>query len=233
MNSRYFLDNYKANGFDKVEGWCGHALFDVITLLDGININKTGGCLEIGTHHGKFYILLNSVIENTYKSVALDVFENQNLNIDHSGNGSFAAFSDNLIKYDRHSGTNTEIIVGDSTDSMVMSSLIGKKLHFRFISIDGGHTVEHTVSDLRLANELIANEGVVILDDILNYHWLGVVEGAVSFLSNKPTLVPVAIGHNKLILSKLSYRSFYFDLFEKSKLKSKVVSFFGYTVAAL
>ena len=233
MTSQQFLDNYKITGFDKVEGWCEQKLFDVISLLDSVEINKAGGCLEIGVHHGKFYILLNSVINESFKSFALDVFENQSLNIDGSGCGNLEAFKHNLIKYDRHKGSNTEIVIGDSTDLKVMSLFDDKRAHFRFISIDGGHTAEHTVSDLRLSNELIANDGIVILDDILNYHWLGVIEGAVSFLNQKPTLVPIAIGFNKLIFSKLSYSSLYFDLFNKSNLRSKVVSFFGHQVVAL
>jgi hypothetical protein len=233
MTSQQFLDNYRITGFDKVEGWCGPKLFDVISLLDNVGINKAGGCLEIGVHHGKFYILLNSVIEENFKSFALDLFENQNLNIDRSGKGSLEAFRNNLKKYDRHNGSNTRIVMGDSTDPKVTSFFSDEKSYFRFISIDGGHTAEHTVSDLVLANELISNQGIVILDDILNYHWLGVIEGAVIFLSQKPTLVPVAIGHNKLIFSKLSYRSFYFNLFNNSKLKSKVVGFFGHQVVAL
>jgi predicted O-methyltransferase YrrM len=43
----------------------------------------------------------------------------------------------------------------------------------RFISIDGGHTPEHTVSDLNLACRLINNQGVVILDDVLHHPWPG------------------------------------------------------------
>jgi hypothetical protein len=228
-----FLQDYIECGFDSVQGWCGHKLFEVVDLLNSVEINKQGGCLEIGVHHGKFYILLNSVIEATHKSYALDVFDNQHLNIDGSGKGSLDAFKNNLTTYDRHKGANSKIVTGDSTDPLIIESFDEADVPFRFISIDGGHTAEHTVSDLNLANKLIANQGVVILDDILNYHWLGVIEGAVSFLNMKPTLVPFAIGHNKLLFAKLSYKSFYFNIFDKSPLKSKVVDFFGHSIVAL
>lgn len=113
-----------------------------------------------------------------------------------------------------------------------MESKIGRGA-LRFISIDGGHTAEHTISDLILSNILINNEGIVILDDILNYHWTGVIEGAFRFLEKKPTLVPFGIGHNKLYLCKLSYKKYYFDLFEKLPIKSKIIDFFGHATVAL
>ena len=83
------------------------------------------------------------------------------------------------------------------------------------MSIDGGHTAIHTMNDLKLASNLISNEGIVILDDILNHRWIGVLEGLVKFLQTTPTLVPVMMGHNKLYLVKLSYQnkrlSYYID----------------------
>ena len=189
--------------------------------------------LKKNTQQHKFYLLLNGVIDQIYKSYAIDVFKDQHLNIDGSGNGSLDIFKKNLLNYDIHSGKNTEIIQGDSTDhALDLLSRLGKA-SLRFISIDGGHTPEHTVCDLSLANQLINNQGVVILDDILNYHWMGVIEGLGNFLDSKPTLVPFAIGHNKLFLSKLSYQAYYYKVFCNSQLFTKSVNFKSYTIAAL
>ena len=109
-------------------------------------------------HHGKFYFLLNSIIDRKYQSFALDVFDDQSLNIDKSGSGNLQTFKNNLKNFDAHNGKNTQIISGDSTDQTVIKFFDDKIGSFRFISIDGGHTVEHTISDLHLANRLIANE---------------------------------------------------------------------------
>ena len=189
--------------------------------------------MEIGVHHGKLYILLNSVIDSKFSSYAVDIFSNQDLNIDGSGNGSLEIFKKNLMLFDIHKGANTVIIAGDSTDDgLMLRKRIGVG-SMRFISIDGGHTAEHTINDLKISSELISNEGVVILDDILNHHWLGVIEGVVKFLDSKPTLIPFAIGHNKLYLSKLSFNHRYQSLFENSKLATKVVNFFGHQLVAL
>jgi len=228
-----YLERYKLNGFGVVEGWCSPALFEIMDFLDGCNLNRIGGCLEIGVHHGKFFILMNSLIEPPYKSYALDLFENQALNVDKSGRGNKAVFEANLARYDRHRGSNTVILSGDSTDAASQRQLRGTVGPLRFISIDGGHSAEHTVSDLRLATELIANEGIVILDDILNRHWLGVMEGTVIFLTSRPTLVPLAIGNNKLLLCKVSFHQAYSEMLRSSSLVSKATRFFGYSLFAL
>ena len=233
MISNENLRKYQSEGFKLIEGWCSEQLFATIDLLASASINKSGGCLEIGVHHGKFYILLNQVIPSTETSYAVDVFHNQHLNIDWSGSGSLEIFRSNLEKYDAHQGTNTKVIIGDSTDyGLELEKRIGPG-SLRLISIDGGHSVEHTVNDLLLANRLVKNEGVVILDDVMNYHWPGVMEGLSKFMSTSPTLVPFAIGENKLYLCKLSFQDFYFRYFSESPLMTKHVRFFGYNVAAL
>jgi predicted O-methyltransferase YrrM len=233
MNINEHLWRYQADGFQHVEGWCRAQLFETLGLLNGLGINKSGGCLEIGVHHGKLYILLNQAIDATETSYAIDLFERQALNIDYSGAGSLEIFKSNLEKYDVHKGANTTIIAGDSTDSALDLENRIRKGSLRFISIDGGHTAEHTVSDLTLANKLVANEGVVILDDIFSRDWPGVTEGVGKFLGQYPTLVPFAIGHNKLYLSKLSYQRVYCELFSTSRLATKNVNFYGNALVAL
>lgn len=230
------LRNYLNTGFHHVEGWASDQLFQTIDLLSSLDINRSGGCAEIGVYRGKFYMLLNQVIAADERSWAIDVFDDQDLNVDHSGSGLseyLATFQSNLHKFDAHGGANTGIIVGDSTDpALDLERRIGLGA-LRFISVDGGHTVEHTLSDLHLSSRLINNQGVVILDDILNPHWLGVIEGAFRYLSTFPTLVPFAIGHNKLYLCKLSYHDRYLQEFAGCALFTKMVDFCGHRIAAL
>jgi hypothetical protein len=233
MLNNVFLENYINAGFDEVEGWCDPTLFRIMDFLDSAEINKVGGCLEIGIHHGKFFILLNSLIYRNFDSYAIDLFDAQESNIDQSGLGNLDAFKQNLVKFDRHQGQNTKIISGDSTDTKLITELKELVGTIRYLSIDGGHTPEHTISDLNLANTLVKNQGVVILDDILNHHWLGVIEGASIFLKTRPTLLPFAIGSNKLFLSKISYYPYYFKLFANSQFNTKIVSFFGYPIVAM
>jgi hypothetical protein len=224
------LRRYREAGFDKVEGWCAPVLFYVIDLLDAATMNKQGGVCEIGVHHGKFYLLLNQVSSPDARSYAIDVFDQQVLNVDHSGLGNRAKFEQHLTKYDAHQGRNTTIIAADSTDTGVQLSSLIKPGSIRFFSVDGSHTVEHTIYDLQTANMLTHNEGVVILDDFTNANWLGVMEGAMRFLSTKPTLVPFAVGGNKMLLCKLAYQQAYFELISRWRLRIRTSFFFGFPV---
>lgn len=227
------LHNYMSNGFDNVEGWCEKTLFHTVDMLSRADINKKGGCCEIGVHYGKLFILLNSVIDQSETSYAIDVFSRQDLNIDKSGWGSKTDFTDNLKKYDIHKGKNVTIIEGDSTDYSLGLTNIIKPGSIRFMSVDGGHTAEHVINDLTIATQIVNNEGVVIVDDILNPYWMGVIEGVVRFLDRKPTLIPFALGHNKLYMAKLSHAEYYKTLFSSSPLFVNYTGFFGHTISLL
>lgn len=228
------LKNYLENGFVQIDGWCEPEVFDVINLFNSTPINKNGGVCEIGVYHGKLFILLNQTTRLEDQSFAIDLFSNQHLNIDNSGHGNIDHFYQNLHNCDRHAGKNTVVISGDSTDSGLQ---LNKKItpgSIKFFSIDGGHTAAHTLNDLKIANELVSNEGVVILDDIFNNRWVGVVEGVFNFLQPRPTLVPFAMGHNKLYFCKLSYYDFYYNLLLNSNLPQLGLltksSFFGHNI---
>lgn len=227
------LANYLVNGFDHVEGWCSPRLFPIVEFLNSMPINRNGGACEIGVHHGKLYLLLNQVIAAHEKSYAVDVFDNQHLNIDHSGDGNLAKFRENLVKYDVHRGSNTVILPMDSTDPATPLDRIIPLGSIRFMSIDGGHTPEHTINDLNLASKILNNQGVVILDDILNHWWMGVIEGVCKFLQTTPTLVPFAVGDNKMYFAKLSYKDYYYNAFNNSPFRSKEITFFGHKILSL
>jgi len=222
------LEQYKKD-FEAVQGWTSDKLFDTVGIMADCGINRKGGVAEIGVHHGKLYILLNQVVgENEYHmpytSYAIDVFDMQHLNIDKSGLGNKSIFMQNLADYDKWNGDNTHIM---QMDSMSLTNQI-PDASLRFISIDGGHTVEHTINDLKIAERLIANEGVIILDDIMGVYWCGVTEGYIKYSMTYPTIVPFAMGHNKLYLCKLSHYEYYFNLFKH--LSSGQTKFTGYQV---
>lgn len=217
------LEKYKEN-FAAVQGWADPKLFDTIDLIDKSGINRQGGIAEIGVHHGKFYILLNQVVDVHYQSWAIDVFDMQHLNIDKSGEGNRFIFETNLRDYDKFQGQNTKIL---QMDSLSLTNQI-PDASLRFVSIDGGHTVEHTINDLKIAERIIHNEGVIILDDIMGVYWCGVTEGYIKYSMTYPTIVPFAMGHNKLYLCKLSHHQYYFTLFKR--LSSGQTKFTGYQV---
>ena len=199
-----YLETYLQNGFQHVEGFCPWQTIHVLDHVDTF-CEKSAGVMEIGIHHGQFFIALNQLVSPNTTSYAIDVFDNQELNIDHSGDGNKAKFMENLQKYDRHGGTNTVILERDSTDLTTFDTV--KNCHY--ISVDGGHTPEHVISDLSVACDMVKNNGVVIVDDYLNHWWPSVTEGIFRYLLTTPTLVPFASSPNKLWMCKLSYKARY------------------------
>src|ERR1700722_18688245 len=87
---------------------------------------------------------------------------------------------------------------------------------FQFFSIDGGHLAEHVVNDYKFAEDVTHHGGAIIIDDIQNAGWPGVMEGiAYLFVSSRPKFVPLLMGHNKLALAGLSYHKRYFAALHK------------------
>ena len=80
----------------------------------------------------------------------------------------------------------------------------------RFISIDGGHDEPTVHRDLLLAESVLAEGGIVALDDFNNDHWMGVREGFYSYMfSREPgtRLAPFLHAANKLYLTSERHHS--------------------------
>ena len=224
------LEKYLNTGFQNVYGFCPEYTIFMLDFLQSLDFNKNYGVMEIGIHHGQFFIALNNTVINpAFKSVAIDIFDRQDLNIDNSGEGIKEIFIDNLAKYDRYAGENVIIVEGDSTDKFIFDGIdIPKK--FKYISVDGGHTAEHLISDITLASNHICNEGLVIVDDYMNHWWPSVTEGLFKYLSTTPTLVPLMTTPNKMWLCKLSYKSKYYEALDGFEANKHEVTIFGHKV---
>jgi len=219
------LRKYADHGFHEVEGWVDPNIFKFLKFLADLEINNSlDGVLEIGVHHGKFFILLRSLLESNAHSVAIDVFDRQDLNIDSSGSGSLVRFKHSLSLYDPWTGQGVVIREEDST--CLSTPLNGS---FRFVSIDGGHDREHVISDLRLTEQVLAPNGVVIVDDFARADWIGVTEGVLHYLEAGGVLVPFAAGYNKLFMARMSYVNRYRELVGNSTFHVKAQRFSRYS----
>lgn len=213
-NARW-LRHYEVTGFRNVAGWVMPEALVLLAAIDSAQkmMRVNGGVMEVGIYQGKMFIALNAVVEDRMaRSVAIDLFGEQVLNIDGSGTGSETLFRSNLRTYDRHQGANVVILQADSTTLSAADVLAQVDQRPRIVSIDGGHTPEHTVSDLRLSQSVMASRGIVLVDDILNAAWLGSIEGVMTFLNQRPTLWPLAVGASKLVMAPMPVHSQYREL---------------------
>lgn len=189
-----------------VEGWLHpEALTFASYFVDRFLSGTEFDTLEIGVHHGKFLIGLENLTPAAGRCIGVDVFSHQDLNIDKSGLGSLRAFRSNCKKFAAHS----KRIVAMEGDSLNLDCRVLGRGKFGLLSIDGGHTEQHTISDLTKAQELMSDHGLVILDDMFNQDWMGVLSGACKFFGSPLAhrLSPFAAGFNKLFCCHFSMRT--------------------------
>ena len=207
------LYSYLRGGFNIIEGWCGYmnVLFlrkmDEVLTAHGVQ----GGVGEVGVHHGKFFVALLSLANPGSKSVALDVFGEQEFNLDSSGSGDRAIFDRNVHEW----APRPDEVVVVQGDSLVLGAnergLIRQDVGtMKFFSVDGCHSVEHTLADMETAISLLTPGGIVVLDDFLNPDFPEVHQAvAYMYLMGRPSLAPFAIGQNKLYMTHVSHQATY------------------------
>ena len=179
-----------------VEGWFFpidaylFAVIDEIQKAEGI----AGNLFEIGVHHGKTAIFLSRMLRKDELLGVCDVFEQQGLNRDHSGEGSRELFEKNMRAFGSLERTR---VFAKSSDQLTVSDTTSD---CRFFHIDGGHRPEDVMADLRTAENAIGENGVVVLDDLFNPNWPGVSEGFYRYASK--SLAPILIGGNKVFFTR-------------------------------
>ena len=154
---------------------------------------------EIGVHHGKLSILL--ALLGGARLVAYDLFSRQDENVDGSGRGNLAVFQQNCRKHcPAIDVLPVEVNSLDLTAERIRQDCGTAPV---FFSVDGGHTVEATLNDLRVAGEAVAEDGVVILDDFYNEAFPEVAFGTMRYLAEAPGQLHLfCIVGNKLLFAR-------------------------------
>jgi Methyltransferase domain len=203
------FNRYRAIGQRFVTGFLQPEILTVLDTLDAAQRSKqvSGAVAEIGVHHGKLFIGLRLLQRPGDKSIAIDIFGDQELNIDGSGHGDFEKFANNVKLW----STMDDVVVhqGDSTklEPAKLRELAGGDI--RFFSVDGGHTDEIVYSDMKLAEATLTEGGIVIADDVFNEYWPGVATGTLRYMNDGAKLVPFLIGFNKVFFTHAEYSEFY------------------------
>jgi hypothetical protein len=194
--------------WNDVHGWVGDRIPHVLKFVRDLHEadQVQGDILEIGVHHGKLFFLLMAASRDNERGVAVDLFEDQQKNLDHSGKGSLSIFNQHL---ETHFPDFVQRVAAISADSMSITPTTARERlgvqNVRLMSVDGGHTVAHVVNDMGLAQELLVPGGVVLLDDFLGVHWPTVTEGFYKYMQTvNRRLAPFLIFQNKLFLTTFS-----------------------------
>jgi hypothetical protein len=204
-----YLDKYIRSGHKEVHGWLepfsARYIGEIARLQRESKIS--GASTEIGVHHGRLFILLH-LAGSRHKDLAIDVFDDQHLNVDRSGHGDRARFIGNVIRW---GGDPTAIdILQKSSLNVSEDEILARVGRSVLFSVDGGHTEECAFHDLKLADAVLHPQGVVILDDFFNESWPEVCLGAMKYFASSSTrLRPFALTAGKMYLCAGENSAFY------------------------
>jgi hypothetical protein len=202
------LEHFNAEVYGRVEGWLGDRMWQIVDVIGTIfdTNGVRGHVAEFGVHHGLFLFLLNTLRNDGEECFAIDVFDEQRLNVDQSGRGSLAAFLSHLETLLAAERDCVRVVQRDTTSfsTREFTDLFGST-GVKFFSIDAGHTIQHACNDLHLVQEVLVPGGIVALDDYMSVHWPGVTEGFYRFMGTQNRrLRPLLYFQNKLFLTTVS-----------------------------
>lgn len=197
------LRSYAAAGHRSVDGWLEPVAVRLVRRLDAGQRERDvrGHVAEIGVHHGRLLVLLALLRRPDEHALAVDLFEDQHLNVDGSGLGDRRALERNLRRWDPRAAE-VRLVQADSSelDAGQLRALAGGGV--RLVSVDGGHTAALTEHDLETACGALVPGGAVVLDDVFNGLFPGVAEGARAFFRASAAHAPVVAAGNKTVVCR-------------------------------
>jgi hypothetical protein len=197
------VDGYINGLMRKVGGWLTVESARAVAALADVQRHEgvTGGVGEIGIHHGRLFFILYLAMRPEERAFAVDIFEDQDLNRDGSGHGNKAIFLRHLAALNGDPGR-IRVLQQDST-TVRPEEILAATGPVRFMSVDGGHSQDVTANDLALANAVLTEDGILILDDVYNERWPGVAAAAFSYIVEPGVaLRPFAVTPNKIFFCK-------------------------------
>jgi hypothetical protein len=181
----------------------------IVALASWQSSNQiAGGLAEIGVHHGKLFFLLALSRQVGEKSLAIDLFEDDEMNASTRYGGRSRAFSTHAASLNVTLESN-EVQKADSL-TLTSDDILSRVGRVRIFSVDGGHLYHHVAHDLPLAFSTLAPGGVIIVDDFCNPEWPEVTAATYDFVrAQEGKIVPAILTRKKLYLAPPNIASAY------------------------
>ncbi|MGL4241701.1 MAG: class I SAM-dependent methyltransferase [Beijerinckiaceae bacterium] len=193
------VDAYLREGYHSVVGMSSRVAAAVVARLMRIQteLGVSGPIAEIGTFEGRFFIAMAHAMEPGEKAVGIDLFDWPNPEV-------IDRFHANCRKH----GVADERRVTLKADSRAMKpdevlAAAGGKL--RLFHIDGEHSRAALARDLALAAAVTADDGIIVLDDMLHPGYPTLMVAVQQFLEANPDIVPLCIIDRETIVAATKF----------------------------
>jgi predicted O-methyltransferase YrrM len=194
------VDAYLQDGYLSVVGMSSRFAAAIAARLLKIqsDLGVSGQVAEIGTFEGRFFIALAHMLREDEKAVGIDLFDWPNPEV-------IDRFHANCRKH----GVPDARRVTLKADSRAMKpeDLIkaadGKRI--RLFHIDGEHSRAALTRDLALATAVIAEGGLIILDDMLHPGYPTLMVAVQDYLETHPEMVALAIIDRESIVAATKF----------------------------
>lgn len=212
------VDRYLAQGYDSVVGMSSRFAASVCCGLMRIQseLGVRGPVAEIGTFEGRFFIALAHALQPGETALGIDLFDWPNAEV-------IDRFEANCAKH----GIPQDRRITWRADSRTMrpEDLLAKLrgAHVRLFHIDGEHSREALRRDLELATAVLADGGVVVLDDMLHPGYPTLMVAAHEYLQQHPEMVVLCIIDRESIVAATKFvlcRKDWFKRYEERLLKT-------------
>ncbi len=193
------LSKYLEIGFQAIAGWLHPPAMQATLFLADLHAAAfaPGPVCEIGVWEARYLTLLSFLPATPQRVVGVDPFI-------HGGNreAQLQRVRANIEAYARRPDLVT-LIERDSRQVSADDLLQASGGPCQFVSVDGDHTLDGALGDLRLAEQVLAEGGIVSVDDISNMTCPGVVEAVVRYGQRADaTLAPFLLVANKLFMTQ-------------------------------
>ncbi len=211
------VDAYLAQGYTTVPGMSSRFAAAISAGLMRIQtkLGVSGPIAEIGTFEGRFFIALAKALQPGEMALGMDIFDWPNPQV-------IERFEANCLKH----GVPASVAKTWKCDSRKVAPAEflertgGRKV--RLFHVDGEHSRASLEKDLALATAVLADDGVIILDDMLHPGYPTLMVTVQEYLTAHPEMVVLCIIDRETIVGATKFvlcRQTWFKAYEAELLK--------------
>lgn len=193
------VERFITRDMHRLKGWLNPIDARIIALADSWQraSGVRGDLCEIGVYHGRGLVLFGLLAQPGETAFGVDLFDLPDAHT--RGRGSRDQARAALARF--CDGARCELITKSSLELTAedLRGADGEPAGIRLFCVDGGHEREIAEHDFRFAEKVLAQGGVVVVDDFFNRRWPGVSEAVNAvFAAGETALRPFAVGQAKV-----------------------------------